>query len=108
MDLRFPSDAQFDLIVADGSLTGFASAGDRLRCFDLALFAAPIEDGDIVVAERASETLTRRVRRLGARIELWPLSGAGAPEGQGIVIHEDAVSPSAKIIAKVLLAYRLA
>jgi len=75
-DGRFPTDAQFDLIVRGTSINRFARDGQRLRCVAVEAFPWQIQEDDIVVVERfrgdLRERTAKRWRRRNGTLELWP------------------------------------
>jgi len=75
-DGRFPTDAQFDLIVRGTSINRFAKDGQRLRCVSADTFPYQIQDNDIVIVERyrgdLRERTAKRWRRRNNVVELWP------------------------------------
>lgn len=112
VDLNYPADAQFDLVVEDNSLDGFARNGDFLRCIDARVLNDFPQDGDLVVLRRIKndliETTVKRVRRLGERLELWPEREEEVHASKVVVIDKFNNQIEFNIIAKVLWAYRKA
>lgn len=106
-DPRFPSEAQFDLVVEGSSLNKLAREGDLIRCVDIERGGIKIENGDIVVIERsrgdARELLAKRVLKQCERYELW--SESNHEFWREPVIRDDGDN-DIRIIAKVLYAYR--
>ena len=92
-DTQYPSDAQCDYLVEDDSLDDFARAGDFLRCLDARIIPDFPADGDLVVVQRQKdelrETSVRRVRRLGQRIELWPVNSEDDYHSKVLVIDNE-------------------
>lgn len=111
-DPRYPAEAQYDYKVEGNSLNKFAADGDYLCCVDFEIANLDINDGDLVVVERAKgddliETTAKRVQRNGSRYELFPETND--PQWR----HEPWIIDTAKdndqtikFIAKVLWAYR--
>jgi hypothetical protein len=112
VDLNYPAEAQYDLIIDDSSLDGFAREGDCLRCLDAKVLTDFPQDGDLVVAQRRKndliETTVKRVRRLGERLELWPERQEQVHASKVLVIDTFDNENEVKIVAKVLWAYRKA
>jgi len=75
-DGRFPTNAQFDLIVCGNSINRFARDGQRLRCVAYEAYPYPVLDDDIVVVERyrgdLRERTAKRWRKVNGVAELWP------------------------------------
>lgn len=76
-DPRFPSDAQFDLVVRGTSLNRFARDGQRIRCVKLEAYGRPIEHDEMVIVDRMRGSLRERTAkrfRQAAKdaVELWP------------------------------------
>ncbi len=78
LDMRYPADAQYGLIVRGSSINRFASSGDILVCLDLGMTGLEIVDDDMVVVERIRhqagmrEVTAKRVRFIEGGMELWP------------------------------------
>lgn len=75
-DGRFLTNKQFDVIVRGNSINRFARDGQRLRCVLLEAYPWPLEDNDIVIAERfrgdLRERTAKRWRIHDGVAELWP------------------------------------
>lgn len=75
-DPRFPSTAQFCLLVDGTSVNKVAASGDYLICLDTNLYQTEIVDNDLVIASvvRTKEGLrqitARRYRKIGSSVEL--------------------------------------
>ncbi len=108
-DPRFPSDAQFDLVVEGSSLDKLARKGELLRCVDIG--SVRLASGDIVVIERLRgdrlELLGKRALLQGEDLELW--SESTLDYWREPVIRQSRatdVDPGVRIIGKVLYAHR--
>ena len=114
LDLRWPAEAQYGLIVRGSSINRFASAGDVLVCLDLGMTGLQIADEDMVVVERIRgqagmrEVTAKRVRFIENGMELWPDSDD--PHFQSpVTIHhgEDRTEDDGiRIIARVEWAFK--
>lgn len=76
-DPRYPTEAQFDLVVRGTSLNRFAREGQRIRCVTLEAYPHPVEHGEMVVVDRTRGNLRERTAkrfRQAAKdaVELWP------------------------------------
>ena len=77
-DQRFPSEAQFDLVVRGNSINRLAHDGDRIRCVSMEASGRDFRDGDLVVVRRRrgalEETTVKRVIRSQGEWILMPES----------------------------------
>lgn len=112
-DPRYPTSAQFDVVVRGSSINRFARDDENLRC--VLIKAAPVEirDGDLVIVRRTRfgghmvETTAKRLRQRGEIFELWPDSDD--PRWQEPLIIEAGALPegeTAEVLALVLYAYK--
>lgn len=78
LDMRYPAEAQYGLIVRGSSINRFAASGDVLVCLDLGMTGIQIADDDMVVVERIRqqagirEVTAKRVKFIENGMELWP------------------------------------
>lgn len=114
VDMRYPAEAQYGLIVRGNSINRFASAGDVLVCLDLGMTGLQIVNDDMVVVERIKqqaglrEVTAKRVRFVEGGMELWPDSDDPAFQTP-LLIHrgEDLTDDDGmRIIARVEWAFK--
>ncbi len=110
-DVRYPAEAQFDLLVRGDSINRIARDGDYLRCVSLDA-AGAAANGDLVIVERrydhgGIETTAKRLRKKEDVVELWPDS-TDDRWSTPIVIRRDHAADDevVRIIAKVLFVHR--
>lgn len=114
LDLRFPAEAQYGLVVRGNSINRFASAGDVLVCLDLGMTGLQIADDDMVVIERTREqaglreVTAKRVRFVEGGMELWPDSDDPAFQTPLLIHHGNAKTDDdgIRIIARVEWAFK--
>lgn len=114
LDMRYPAEAQYGLIVRGSSINRFASAGDVLVCLDLGMTGLQIADDDMVVVERIKhqaglrEVTAKRVKFLEDGMELWPDSDDPAFQTP-VLIHRGEANTDddgIRIIARVEWAFK--
>jgi hypothetical protein len=75
-DGRYPTLAQFDLVVRGTSIDRFAREGQILRCVTLDGYRRDLADNQLVIAERfrgdLRERTAKRWKMSKGRLELWP------------------------------------
>ena len=75
-DGRYPTAAQFDLVVRGTSIDRFAREGQILRCVTLDGYRRDLADNQLVIAERfrgdLRERTAKRWKTSKGRLELWP------------------------------------
>lgn len=80
LDMRYPAEAQYGLVVRGTSINKFAADGDVLVCLDIGMTGVQILDNDMVVVERVKhqaglrEVTAKRIRFVQGGKELWPES----------------------------------
>lgn len=114
LDLRYPAEAQYGLVVRGNSINRFASAGDVLVCLDLGMTGLQIVNDDMVVVERIKqqaglrEVTAKRVKFVEGGMELWPDSDDPAFQTPLLIHHGDDLTEDdgMRIIARVEWAFK--
>lgn len=114
LDMRYPAEAQYGLIVRGSSINKFAASGDVLVCLDLAMTGLQIVDDDMVVIERIKkqaglrEVTAKRIKFIDGGMELWPDSDDPQFQTPMLIHHGDDETDDdgMRVIARVEWAFR--
>lgn len=107
-DPRYPSEAQFDLVVRGNSINRVAHDGDRIRCVSVTATGVVPREHDLVVVRRRRDgleetTVKRAVRQQG---ELLLMPESTDPRWQQPIRIDAADGVEVSIVARALYAYR--